>query len=52
MKIAGFCMAALFIASLVATAQATLNEGAGAYATGKYRNLFKEDGHSEKEIRV
>jgi oligosaccharide reducing-end xylanase len=26
-------------------------EGAGAYATGHYRNLFAEDGHSQKEIQ-
>src|SRR5512137_622312 len=25
--------------------------GAGAWATGTYRNLFAEAGHSEKEIR-
>ena len=24
----------------------------GAFATGHYRNLFAEDGHSEKEIRA
>ncbi|WP_232335611.1 glycosyl hydrolase family 8 [Mucilaginibacter arboris] len=29
---------------------AKLNDGSGAYATGKYRNLFKEQGHSEQEI--
>jgi oligosaccharide reducing-end xylanase len=52
MKIAGFCMAAFLTASLAATAQTPLTSGAGAYATGKYRNLFKEDGHSEKEIRA
>lgn len=26
-------------------------DGSGAYSTGKYRNLFAESGHSEKEIR-
>jgi len=26
-------------------------DGNGAYATGKYRNLFAEDGHSQKEIQ-
>jgi oligosaccharide reducing-end xylanase len=26
-----------------------LNDGAGAYANGKYRNIFKEYGHSKKE---
>ncbi|MDP4246325.1 MAG: glycosyl hydrolase family 8, partial [Bacteroidota bacterium] len=27
-------------------------DGSGAYATGKYPNLFKESGHSNKEIRA
>jgi oligosaccharide reducing-end xylanase len=26
-------------------------DGAGAYATGRYRNLFAENGHSQKEIQ-
>ena len=26
-------------------------DGNGAYVTGKYRNLFAENGHSQKEIR-
>jgi oligosaccharide reducing-end xylanase len=38
--------------SCSAKAQTSLSDGNGAYATGKYRNLFKEDGHSEKEIRA
>lgn len=29
---------------------AKLNDGSGAYQTGKYRNIFKENGHSEAEI--
>jgi oligosaccharide reducing-end xylanase len=33
-------------------AKAALEDGNGAYATGKYRNLFAEDGHSKKEIRA
>ena len=33
-------------------AQTALSDGNGAYATGNYRNLFKEDGHSEKQIRA
>jgi len=33
-------------------AQPAHNDGAGAYATGKYRNLFKEDGHSQHEIQA
>jgi oligosaccharide reducing-end xylanase len=27
-----------------------LNDGSGAFTTGKYRNLFKENGHTDKEI--
>jgi len=27
-------------------------DGSGAYATGKYRNLFAEDGHSKQEVRA
>ena len=30
---------------------AALDDGHGAYATGKYRNLFAENGHSEAEIQ-
>ncbi|HEX3436407.1 MAG TPA: glycosyl hydrolase family 8 [Pseudacidobacterium sp.] len=30
--------------------QAQTSDGKGAYATGHYRNLFAENGHSEKEI--
>ena len=33
-------------------AQTPLDDGHGAYASGKYRNLFKEDGHAEKQIRA
>src|ERR1035438_2815213 len=39
------------LAAWAAPAQ-TLSDGSGAYATRKYRNLFKDDGHSEKEIRA
>src|SRR5688572_6077598 len=28
----------------------SLNNGKGAYATKKYRNLFKENGHTDQEI--
>src|ERR1035441_478114 len=31
---------------------AAADNGAGAFATGHYRNLFAEDGHSQKEIRA
>ena len=53
MKPAGMVLAILvcFWSSTALRAQG-LNDGSGAYATGKYRNLFREDGHSEKEIRA
>jgi len=35
-----------------APAQAPLGDGHGAFATGKYRNLFRDDGHSERQIRA
>ena len=45
-----------FILMLAATpvvlAQAAPKDGAGAYATGKYRNLFVEAGHSPREIQA
>ena len=50
----------LTVATAAASGQATsteavssspkLSDGSGAYATGKYANLFAEAGHSEKEI--
>jgi oligosaccharide reducing-end xylanase len=33
-----------------ATNSSPLNNGKGAYATKKYRNLFKENGHTDQEI--
>jgi oligosaccharide reducing-end xylanase len=41
----------LFVTS-AAFAQRAPADGLGAYATGRYRNLFAEDGHSEAEIRA
>ena len=38
-----------FVAQHVVAAD--FDNGHGAYATGKYRNLFAEDGHSEAEIQ-
>jgi oligosaccharide reducing-end xylanase len=35
-----------------AFAQTNAGDGSGAYATGHYRNLFAEDGHSEGEIHA
>lgn len=45
---------AIFAAPSLAPAQAVLPDGNGdgAYATGSYRNLFLEDGHSPKEIQA
>ena len=34
----------------VTGAEALTSDGAGAYATGKYRNLFVEAGHTETEV--
>ncbi len=39
----------LAIAAIPAPAQST-SDGQGAFATGHYRNLFLEDGHSQPEI--
>ena len=33
-------------------AETAPQDGTGAYATGKYRNLFAEDGHSQREIQA
>lgn len=41
----------MILASGLARAQAAPGNGSGAFATGRYRNLFKEDGHSERDIR-
>lgn len=45
---------AAFVACCVVSAHAAgpNQDGAGAYATGHYRNLFVEDGHSEAEVRA
>jgi oligosaccharide reducing-end xylanase len=49
--LAGFAvLLAVGVAS--AMAQKAPEDDSGAYATGKYRNLFAEDGHSQKEIRA
>ena len=38
--------------ALAACAAAASDDGHGAYATGHYRNLFAEDGHSQAEIQA
>src|SRR5271169_561826 len=42
----------LFAISEVASAQTASRDGAGAYATGKYRNVFVEAGHSPAEVKA
>jgi oligosaccharide reducing-end xylanase len=42
----------MLAAAPAAPTQAAPQDGAGAYATGKYRNLFAEAGHSPKEIQA
>lgn len=37
---------------MMAAAQGVDRDGSGAYRTGKYRSLFAEDGHSQREIRA
>jgi oligosaccharide reducing-end xylanase len=44
-----FCV--LFF-SAIASQAAAPDDGHGAYATGRYRNLFAEDGHSQREIEA
>ncbi len=44
------CGVVIFVLTCGASAQGTPTDGSGAYATGKYRNLFAEDGHSKSEI--
>ncbi len=40
----------LCLSVAAAQVQPGAQDGSGAYATGKYRNLFAEDGHSERSI--
>ena len=50
LKILGlFCLGVLL--TEVGAANAAGPDGNGAYATGSYRNLFAEAGHSQAEIR-
>ena len=44
-------MVSLFCVSLQSAESKKSEDGSGAYATGHYRNLFAEAGHSQKEIR-
>ncbi|RYE06984.1 MAG: hypothetical protein EOP44_03725, partial [Sphingobacteriaceae bacterium] len=45
-----FFMLIMVFAEASAQSSKPKNDGAGAYATGKYRNLFAEQGHREAEI--
>src|SRR5690242_12698766 len=38
--------------SVYAAGKKSAEDGSGAYATGRYRNLFAEDGHAAKEIQA
>ena len=42
----------VFAAAPFALAKTAPQDGAGAYATGKYRNLFVEAGHSPQEVKA
>jgi len=42
----------LIAGSTAAIAGTKPGDGEGAYATGRYRNLFAEDGHSKREIQA
>jgi oligosaccharide reducing-end xylanase len=44
--------AMFYIAGSSIAAAKSAEDGNGAYATGKYRNLFAEDGHSKQEIKA
>ena len=47
----GIMLSVFLIINLVLSAGTPMDgNGSGAFATGKYRNLFEENGHSKKEI--
>src|ERR1700741_10381 len=45
-----FLLGVFALGSAPASAQTAPEDGSGAYATGKYRNIFAEDGHSKRSI--
>lgn len=47
----GCCLAAAALTTLAQAQSPAGADGSGAFATGKYRNLFAENGHSQPEIR-
>ncbi|HEX4066594.1 MAG TPA: glycosyl hydrolase family 8 [Acidobacteriaceae bacterium] len=42
----------LVFSAALARPQSSLDNGSGAFATGKYPNLFSQDGHSERAIHA
>jgi len=46
----GILLTVFFINPTAYTQMPSSGNGSGAYATGNYRNLFQENGHSKKEI--
>jgi oligosaccharide reducing-end xylanase len=52
LRVAMPLLAACLIGTVFGHAQAANQNGSGAYATGKYRDLFAEDGHSKREIQA
>src|SRR5215472_3892095 len=51
-QVSVFLMALVLVGTAGAQSRTLNSDGTGAYATGKYRNLFAEDGHSQKEIQA
>ena len=47
-----FLMALVLVGTAGGQSRTLKSDGTGAFATGKYRNLFAEDGHSQKEIQA
>jgi oligosaccharide reducing-end xylanase len=45
-----FCQTKTTPSATVSGSQIKQDDGSGAFVTGKYRNLFLENGHSQKEI--
>jgi oligosaccharide reducing-end xylanase len=48
--VCSFFLAASNSVAVAASQSAKLSDGSGAYKTGKYSNLFAEEGHPQKEI--
>lgn len=50
-RLAGLAVVGFLVGSRTPTVSRNPADGSGAFATGQYRNLFAENGHSGKEIR-